>query len=124
MSVVGVAHKQTIVPEKGKWSESADTSSAIRETKSVMELMRAERQGEHLSISDEQLVRAIECALKAIQGSHTVLNFSIHEKTKQIMVKVKDAETGEVIREIPPEKNLEFLARVWEMAGLFVDERR
>jgi len=29
-----------------------------------------------------------------------------------------------VIREIPPEKSLDFLAKVQEMMGLFVDVRR
>jgi flagellar protein FlaG len=124
MSIVGAAHNQSVVTDKGKWPDSAEGSLAIRQSRSVQELKQAERQGEHVSISEEQLVKAIERALKAMQGTATVLNFSIHEKTKQIMVKVKDAETGEIIREIPPERNLEFLARVWEMAGLFVDERR
>jgi flagellar protein FlaG len=40
------------------------------------------------------------------------------------MVKVKDRESGEVIRELPPEKSLDFLAKVWEMAGLLFDEKR
>lgn len=40
------------------------------------------------------------------------------------MVKVIDAETEEVIREIPPEKILDLVAMIWEMIGLIVDERR
>ncbi|HHY78507.1 MAG TPA: flagellar protein FlaG, partial [Clostridiales bacterium] len=50
--------------------------------------------------------------------------YSIHEATKQIMVKVIDKETDEVIREIPPEKILNMVAKMWEIAGLIVDERR
>jgi flagellar protein FlaG len=40
------------------------------------------------------------------------------------MVKVLNTDTGQVIREIPPEKNLDFVAKLWEMAGILVDERR
>ncbi|HEX3029893.1 MAG TPA: flagellar protein FlaG, partial [Clostridia bacterium] len=47
-----------------------------------------------------------------------------HQKTKQIMVKVIDSDTGDVIREIPPEKTLDMVAKMWEMAGIVVDERR
>ena len=31
--------------------------------------------------------------------------------------------TKEVIRELPPEKTLDMIARVWEMAGILIDER-
>lgn len=90
----------------------------------VDDLKRAELSGTNIPVSEEQLIRAIERAIHAIQGKTTSLEFSVHEKTKQIMVKVKDSNTGEVIREIPPEKTLDFVAKLWEMAGLFVDERR
>jgi flagellar protein FlaG len=52
------------------------------------------------------------------------MEFSIHEKTKEIMVKVINSDTKEVIREIPQEKILDMVAKMWEMAGILVDERR
>jgi len=58
--------------------------------------------------------KAIEKANKAINGIHTELEFSIHEKSKEIMVKVIDSETKEVIREIPPEKILDMVAAMLE----------
>lgn len=76
------------------------------------------------SISEEALVEAIEKANRAIIGAKTQFEFSIHEKTKQIMVKVIDTNTQEVIREIPPEKILDMVAKMWEVAGILVDERR
>lgn len=77
-----------------------------------------------LSVSDKAVVEAIEKANKAITGAKTQFEFSIHEKTKEIMVKVIDSETQEIIREIPPEKILDMVAKMWEMAGIMVDERR
>lgn len=88
------------------------------------ELKKAELQGERYTVSDAQLVKAIEHAIKAVQGKSTSLEFSIHQKTKLISVKVLDKETGETIREIPPEKSLDFVAKLWEMAGILIDERR
>ncbi len=102
-------------------SDSATVQQLINNTQDLKDM---ELQGEHITISEAQLIKAIERALKALQGKTTSLEYSIHEKTKQIMVKVRDTETGEVIREIPPEKNLDFLAKIWETAGIFVDERR
>lgn len=77
-----------------------------------------------LPISEKVVIDAIEKANKAISGATTRFEFSIHEETKEIMVKVLDSETNEVIREIPPEKILDLVAKMWEMAGLIVDERR
>ena len=54
----------------------------------------------------------------------TRCEYSYHEKTKRVSIKVFDDETGEVIREIPPEKSLDMLQKMWEMAGILVDERR
>lgn len=77
-----------------------------------------------LSVSEKAVIEAIEKANKVIFSSNRVLEFSIHEKTKEIMVKVVDSETKEIIREIPPEKILDMVAKLWEMAGILVDERR
>lgn len=58
-----------------------------------------------------------------VQNTQTFLEFSIHEDTGTIMVKVKNRDTQEVIREIPPEKILNLVAALWDAAGLMVDER-
>lgn len=90
----------------------------------VRQMKQAEARGEQVPVSEEQLIRSIERAIKAMEGANTQLEFSIHGKTKQIMVKVLNKDTGEIIREIPPEKTLDFVAKMWEMAGILVDERR
>lgn len=55
---------------------------------------------------------------------HTQLSFKYHDDTNRISITVTDSDTDEVIREIPPEKALDMLAKAWELAGLMVDERR
>lgn len=77
-----------------------------------------------VSIGEQQLIEVIEHANKVLRGSSRSFKFSIHEETKEIMVKVIDNETQEVIREIPPEKILDMVAKMWELVGLFVDDKR
>lgn len=77
-----------------------------------------------LPISEKVVIDAIERANKAILGANTRFEFAIHDKTKEIMVKIINADTNEVIREIPPEKTLDMVAKMWEMAGIMIDERR
>jgi len=37
------------------------------------------------------------------------------------MVQVINNETQEVVREIPPQKILDMVAKMWELAGIIVD---
>jgi flagellar protein FlaG len=70
------------------------------------------------------LSQAIAKANLALQGPKTSFRFLVHEGTQEIMVRIINEETGDVIREIPPEKILDMLAKMWELMGLFVDEKR
>ena len=50
--------------------------------------------------------------------------FGYHEATNRITIKIVDKETKEVIKEFPPEKTLDMIAKAWELAGILVDEKR
>jgi len=104
--------------------ENHTAKASLSHIHSVKDLKKAELQGEIFSISDEQMIRAIERAIKSMQGPETSLRFSVHDKMNQIMVKVMDNESGKVIREIPPEKLMDFIAKAMERAGILIDERR
>jgi len=56
--------------------------------------------------------------------SHSEAVFGIHEQTNRVTIKIVDKETKEVIKELPPEKTLDMIAKAWELAGLLVDEKR
>lgn len=72
----------------------------------------------------EQLKKAIAEMNRKINNSNEEAVFGVHEDTNRIMIKIMDKETKEVIKEFPPEKTLDMIARIWEMAGLLVDEKR
>lgn len=61
---------------------------------------------------------------KVISSSESELQFGIHEGTNRVTIKVIDKSTKKVIRELPPEKTLDMIAKAWELAGIMVDERR
>lgn len=67
---------------------------------------------------------AIDKVNAKIVPSKTRCEFSYHEDTKRVSIKVIDQNTEEVIREIPPEETLDMLSKMWELAGILVDERR
>lgn len=72
--------------------------------------------------SNEQIRKAMEQLNKSMPHSEAV--FGIHEDTNRVMIKIVDKETKEVIKELPPEKTLDLIAKAWELAGMLVDEKR
>ncbi len=71
---------------------------------------------------NEQIRKAVETLNKNMANSEAV--FGIHEDTNRVTIKIVDSTTKEVIKELPPEKTLDMIARVWELAGILVDEKR
>jgi flagellar protein FlaG len=69
----------------------------------------------------EQIKKAVESINKKI---NTEAVFGIHEGTNRVTIKLVDKNTKETIKELPPEKTLDMIAKVWEMAGILVDEKR
>lgn len=102
---------------------AATADETITRIHSVDALQKAERSGEKVSAGEEQVVKNIERALKAIQGPDTMLEMSVHKETNTIIVKVKNKDTGELIREIPPEKTLDLVAKFMEINGILIDEK-
>ena len=72
---------------------------------------------------DQEMMRQAMKEL-AKKSSNVRAEFGIHEKTNRITIKMVDKNTKKVIKELPPEKMLDMIARVWEMSGLVVDEKR
>lgn len=70
----------------------------------------------------EQIKRAVENINK--NNAHTEAVFGIHEGTNRVTIKIIDKESRKVVKEFPPEKTLDMIEKVWEMAGLMVDEKR
>ena len=77
---------------------------------------------EESQASNEQIRKAVDTINKNAHNEEAV--FGIHEATNRVTIKIVDKDTKEVIKEFPPEKTLDMIAKVWEMAGIMVDERR
>jgi len=72
-------------------------------------------------ITNDALERLLEEANRQMNLSNRRIEHSVHEKTNTILIRVRNTETGELIRELPPEDRLDAAAKVWELMGLMVD---
>lgn len=73
--------------------------------------------------SSDALQKAVENLNKKMMNNSEAI-FGIHEGTNRITIKIVDKDTKKVIKELPAEKTLDMIAKVWEMAGILVDEQR
>lgn len=120
-------------PAKAERPDSADSSVPMAEqvdkTTSVVENAQekgqangGEQQSKEQQATHEQIRKAVEQLNKKMANSEAV--FGIHEDTNRLTIKIVDKGTKEVLKELPPEKTLDMIAKVWEMAGILIDEKR
>ena len=77
---------------------------------------------ENTKAENDAIRKVVENINKNSTNSEAV--FGIHEGTNRVTIKIVDKDTKKVIKELPPEKTLDMIAKVWEMAGILVDEKR
>lgn len=120
------ASSMTVGPSRAEVTSGAEPEHIISKANPIRnnkDISLKEKQGNNVSVAEEQLIRTIERAVKSLQGPQTTLSISIHEKTHDIMVKVLNKDTGELIREVPAEKTLDLVAKMMEIAGIMIDEK-
>lgn len=110
-------------PSATPLKEHKEETIELKQLRSNVELKKLEREGISVSMGEEQVIKALDQVLKALQGPMTTFEVSVHKETNAIMVKVLNKETGELIREIPPEKTLDLVANMVQIAGIMIDER-
>jgi flagellar protein FlaG len=84
---------------------------------------RTEATEEQIQADNAKIKKAISDMTKNAR-SNTEAVFGIHEKTNRVTIKMVDKDTKKVLREFPPEETLDMIAKVWEIAGIMVDEKR
>lgn len=72
--------------------------------------------------SENTVKQAISDINKKI-NPNTVAQYGFHEDTNRVTIKLVDKESDKVIREFPAEETLDMIAKVWELAGMFLDEK-
>ena len=105
----------------------AENAPKVDETTKVVENVEEKdndlnRENQQPTTNSETLHKAVEELNKKMSNSEAI--FGIHEATNRVTIKIVDKKSKEVIKELPPEKTLDMIAKVWEIAGLLVDERR
>ena len=82
---------------------------------------RDDSQAQQTISENSQIKKAVDEINNNAHNSEAV--FGIHDATNRVTIKIVDKDTKKVLKEYPPEKTLDMIAKVWEMAGLLVDKK-
>ena len=99
----------------------------------IREVERPEHQGAKGNGQDNRTEQEVEAENEKIRkalsdlnkklDNHSEVVFGIHDKTNRVTIKMVDKDSKKVIKEFPPDKTLDMIAKVWEIAGIMVDEK-
>ena len=105
-------------------------SATLKVTENTINATTEEKKNEKDTTNGEPTVsitsnETIKKAVNEInQRTNTEAIFGFHDATNRVTIKIVDKESKEVIKEYPPEETLDMIAKVWELAGILVDEKR
>lgn len=75
------------------------------------------------TISMDEVQQAVNELNAKIERQSVQVNFDVDDDTGRIVVKVKDVETGDILRQIPSEEMLEFARNASRGVGVTLDQQ-
>lgn len=118
---VSVKIEETVSESSIKTENISETKERVTEVTGNVE--KAAGESVKKQLDNETLKKKIS-EINSKLNNNTECHYGIHEETQRVTLKIVDKDTQEVVREVPAEKTLEMIAKVWELTGLLVDERR
>ena len=95
--------------------------TATIQTQSVKQHAVGEERKE--GVSKEKLEEAVDSINEFLNTQQKASKFVFHEGLNEYYVQLVDAETEEVIKEIPPERLLDAFYEMQKLTGMIVDEK-
>lgn len=113
-------------------SKSGTTIKSVQEDKTSTEdnrnkptdVLGTEKMKAGSKGSQEEIKEAIEKINLDERFRRTGCEFTYHEISNRVSITLYDKETKEVVKEIPPEETIKMIDKLYELAGLVIDEKK
>jgi flagellar protein FlaG len=110
------------------YNSSKNVNSSINNTDNGSTTINATEQSMTISNSKIDDVGSVKKAAekmnKLLEGNSTHVEYEVDDNFKNcVVVRIVDDNTKQVIKEIPPKKLLDMIAKLCEMAGILVDQK-
>ncbi|GFP77119.1 flagellar protein FlaG [Clostridium fungisolvens] len=74
--------------------------------------------------NEREIKKAVEKLNRFLEGDNTHAVYEVHDKFKSdIIIKIVDDRTKEVLMEVPPKKILDIVAKMCELVGVMFDKK-
>ena len=104
-------------------TQSADAAVQVQPATPPPPKVAEKAQVEQKAPSKEELDRIIKNIAAQVQSYQRSLQFSVDKDSGEVVVKIVDATTKEVIRQIPSQEILDLANRLKSMTGLLLKEQ-
>jgi len=121
---------KNVVPPLGGITQPAPLKNTTQSDSNVAEQSRSQVEAEKAATSassvtqarqtqqqKQGLDQAVAKVNELFQAEQRKLSFSVNDKTHDVVIEVRDAETDEVIRQIPPEFVVKLAEQMHEMSA-------
>ncbi|MPM73993.1 putative protein YvyC [bioreactor metagenome] len=76
-----------------------------------------------IEVNEKEVEKSVEKLNKFLEDEKVHVEYEVHDKLNQLMIKIIDDNTKEVIQELPPKKILDMVAKMCEMVGILIDKK-
>jgi flagellar protein FlaG len=73
--------------------------------------------------SAEEIHKDLEMINEQLKSSNSSIQFIVDDKSNDVIVRIVDRDSGEVIRQIPPESIVRLRDSMKDMSGLFIEKK-
>ncbi|QOR35367.1 flagellar protein FlaG [Clostridium sp. 'deep sea'] len=98
-----------------KLSNNTDPDKFIKQQNNSVQI--------NLDIKEDQIIRAVENVNKSFMLENKRMEYDFQDETNTIVIRIIDAQTDEVIKQIPSQKLLDYAAGLMEYIGLNLDTK-
>lgn len=105
-------------PDEVTRSTASDSGASEMGDEPVAGKLKPGTMGEGERVSREQIEDAVASIQDFVQSVRRSINFSVEETSGRVVVKVTDAGSGDVIRQIPSEEALQLAENLSEVRSL------
>nr|WP_319494922.1 flagellar protein FlaG [uncultured Desulfobacter sp.] len=99
-----------------KQAESASANTEQAKSRTLEQ--KNEESGDQVKLTREDVEEMVEALENFANTVQTRLNFSIDDGTEDVVVKIMDKETDEVIKQFPAEEILKLREKMQDLSGL------
>ena len=89
----------------------------------VQDQNQTQDQSRNNKVDEKELRKAVDRLNRFVEADNIKVTYDVHPQFGDLMIKITDKSTGNVISELPPRKILDMVAKMCELAGVIFDRK-